>query len=115
VAELLQRVKVHFDFFNTVLDEDYSESLWAIIVDEKRGYYALDNIPFFLESYSYKDVVHAIPDNGRLLVQNLIEESGHSTLQIISFKPECKAAVTYRIIFPLMCLLKFNMVQLNRI
>jgi hypothetical protein len=93
VTDSLQRVKVYFDFFNTVLDEDYTESLWAIIIDEKKGYYALDNIPFFVESYSYKDVVYAVPDAGRLLVQDLIEESGHSTLQIISFKPDHKSEV----------------------
>ncbi|GAA4024319.1 DUF4265 domain-containing protein [Hymenobacter glaciei] len=93
MTDSLKRVKVFFDFFNTVLDEDYSESLCAAVVDEQKGYYALDNIPFFVESYSYKDVVYAIPEDGRLLVQDLIEESGHSTLQIISFKSDRISAV----------------------
>ena len=92
-----QLVKVYFDFFNTVLNEDYTESLWAIVVDESKGYYALDNIPFFVESYSYKDVVYAILENGRLTVQDLIEESGHSTLQIILFKPEHEPEVQQRL------------------
>ena len=76
-----------------MLDENYTESLWAIIIDEKKGYYALDNIPFFVESYSYKDVVYAIPNDGCLTVQYLIEESGHNTLQVTSFKPEYKSEI----------------------
>jgi hypothetical protein len=80
--------KVYFEFYNDVLEEDYVESLWATVIDREKGYYKLDNIPFFVTGYSSDDIVYAEIEDDRLVVKELIEESGNSTLQIICFQQE---------------------------
>lgn len=80
--------KVFFEFFNDILDEDYVESVWAAVEDEKEGLYKLKNIPFFVKSYSNEDIVHAELENNRLVVKGLVEESGNSTLQVFCYKEE---------------------------
>ena len=79
-------VKVLFYFFNDVLDEDYVESLWATIVDDKKGWYRLSNVPFFVTGYALNDIVYAVEENDSLVVQALVKESGNSTIQLIFFK-----------------------------
>ncbi|WP_073111267.1 DUF4265 domain-containing protein [Hymenobacter daecheongensis] len=69
-----------------MLDEDYTESLWAQVVNAEEGKYRLDNIPFFVKSYALADIVYAQLQNEELVVQGLVAESGNSTLQIIFFK-----------------------------
>jgi hypothetical protein len=80
--------KVYFEFYNAVLEEDYVESLWATVIDREKGYYKLDNIPFFVTGYSSGDTVYAEVEDGRLIVKKLIDESGNTTLQIICFQQE---------------------------
>lgn len=86
-------VKVVFRFFNTVLDEDYVESLWAEVVDQEKGLYRLDNVPFFVTSYSLGDIVLAEMEEGQLVVKGLKEESGNTTLQIMLLQADMKCAV----------------------
>lgn len=89
--------KVYFQFFNDILNEDYVESVWASIVDEKEGHYKLKNIPFFVTGYSSEDIIYTELEEDRLVVKGLIEESGNSTLQIISFKEENAGRVQQRL------------------
>ncbi len=81
-------VKVYFEFYNDILEEDYVEGVWAVIIDEDEGLYRIDNIPFFVKSHASDDIVLAVVENGRLIVKGLVEESGNSTLQIICFQKE---------------------------
>ncbi|WP_460611749.1 DUF4265 domain-containing protein [Hymenobacter seoulensis] len=90
---MVHRTKIHFRFFNTVLDTDYVESCWSIIVDQQQGWYKLDNIPFFLTSYALGDVVYAEDEAGQLVVKNLVEESGNSTLQIVCYQSSQTASI----------------------
>ncbi|RFP66668.1 DUF4265 domain-containing protein [Hymenobacter lapidiphilus] len=83
---MAESVKVSFHFFNEVLDEDYVESLWATVVDEKKGWYRLSNVPFFVTGYAFDDIVYAVEENDSLVVQALVEESGNSTIQLIFFE-----------------------------
>lgn len=80
--------KVYFEFFNDILDEDYVESVWAAVVDEKEGHFQLKNIPFFVKGYSNEDTVYAELEDDKLVVKGLVEESGNSTLQIFCYKEE---------------------------
>ena len=91
------RTKIHFRFYNTVLDIDYVESLWFIIVDQKQGWYKLDNIPFFLTSYAVGDIVYAEMEDGQLLVKDVVQESGNSTLQIICYQPSQTALIQQKL------------------
>jgi hypothetical protein len=61
------------------------ESLWA----EKSGDgYKILNAPFFVKNVSYGDVVSVELDDGELYFDSLLEESGHSTVQLIFFNKE---------------------------
>lgn len=86
-------VKVVFRFFNTVLDEDYAESMWAQVIDQEQGLYQLDNVPFFVTSYSLGDIVLVETEDEQLIVKGLEKESGNSTLQIMMMQADMKSAV----------------------
>lgn len=64
-------------------DEKYkTESLWAT----KRGeLYEINNIPFFINNIALKDIVSVEIDEDDLYFENLIKESGNSTIQLVSF------------------------------
>ena len=52
-------VKILFRLFSTILDEIRVETLWAQIVDEAKGLYKLDNIPFHLPLIACDDIIFA--------------------------------------------------------
>jgi|SRR6185312_11751572 len=61
------------------------ESVWAT----KRGsYYEINNIPFFAPNIALGDLISAEEDGGALYFDELIEPSGHSTIQLMIFKEE---------------------------
>lgn len=78
--------KIIFRFWNDILDEDYIEGVWAELVDEEKGHYKIDNIPFFVTSYSNGDIVKVEKESDELVVKELVEPSGNSTLNIKFFK-----------------------------
>lgn len=56
------------------------ESMWGEPVSNG---YRLDNIPFYAKEIALEDIVSAEPDaDGALWFSQLVEESGHSTVQI---------------------------------
>jgi len=95
--ESKEYTKVYFEFFNDILEEDYVESVWAAIVNEKEGHYKLKNIPFFVKGYASEDTVYAELEEERLIVKGLVEESGSSTIQIICFKEENAGEIQKRL------------------
>lgn len=59
------------------------ESVWG----EKAGkYYRIINIPFFAVNIAYGDIVSVEEENGQLYFDDLIEPSGHSTIQMIIYE-----------------------------
>ena len=89
--------KVKFLFYNEVLERDEVESLWANIIDGEKGFYRLDNIPFFVKNYASDDIVHAELIDDELVVTGLIEGSGNSTINIIFFNDKIKDDLLKRI------------------
>lgn len=76
--------RVRFEFYNDILDRDEVETMHADLVDEKEGFYKLDNIPFFVKGFAADDIVKAEKvDDGLPKVTELIEESGNSTINVI--------------------------------
>lgn len=72
-----------------------TESVWA----EKRGdNYKILNVPFFAPNIAYGDIVQVENDNGTLYFDELIEESGHSTIQIIIFDKENQSQIENEIV-----------------
>jgi len=60
-----------------------SETLWARRTPE--GLYELDNIPFYAQGVSWKDIVAAEPNTeGMLEFQRVAKPSGHSTIRIVA-------------------------------
>ena len=82
-------VKILFQFYSDVLDEWTVETMWAEIVDAQKGYYKLDNIPFYA-SAACGDIVYAEyeEDENRLLYKKTIRPSGNSTIQVVIMDKE---------------------------
>lgn len=77
-------VKIAFNFRSNVLEEWTVETIWAQVVDTKKGFYKIDNIPFYA-SAALDDVVHAEYDDveERLIYKETVEYSGNSTIQVV--------------------------------
>jgi hypothetical protein len=73
--------KVHF-VYSSLEGTVETESMWA----EKVGdYYKILNTAFFAGNIAYGDIVKVEDDDGDLYFDELIEASGHSTIQMIIF------------------------------
>lgn len=70
--------------YRNIEDEIAEETIWSKKLEN--GYYQIDNIPFYAPNLAYNDVISVEDDNGILYFDDLIECSGHSTLQIVFFK-----------------------------
>ena len=83
-------VKILTKYFSDVLDEIVVETLWAEVVDEEKGWYKVDNIPFYGAEFSCGDVVLAEYDEAEmcLVYRKVVEHSGNSTVQVVIFEIE---------------------------
>ena len=64
------------------LDEDkeiINESIWAKKVGDN---FQVENIPFYIKSVSFKDIVKVELIKEELIATEIIKESGHSTIRI---------------------------------
>ena len=78
-------VKILTKYFSDVLDEMVVETLWAEVVDEGKGWYKIDNVPFYGADFSCGDVVLAEYDEAEmcLVYRKVVEHSGNSTVQVV--------------------------------
>jgi hypothetical protein len=78
-------VKILFKFYSDLLDEETVETMWAEIIDESKGLYKIDNIPFYAPSLASDDVVFAEYDETeqRLTYRNIVEYSENSTVWVV--------------------------------
>lgn len=53
------------------------ESLWAEPIGE--DLFRIKNVPFYAEGYAYDDIVHAPRVKDELIVDHIVQRSGHST------------------------------------
>ena len=81
-------VKILTKYFSDVLDEIVVETLWAEVVDEEKGWYKVDNIPFYGAEFSCGDIVLAEYDEAEmcLVYRKVVEYSGNSTVQVVVFE-----------------------------
>lgn len=77
--------KILFKYYSTYLEEIVSETMWAEIIDEEKGYYKLDNIPFFGPLIATDDIFRAEYDETEkcFIHKETIENSGNSIVQIL--------------------------------
>lgn len=82
--------KIVFKYYSTYLEEIVSETMWAEIVDLEKGYYKLDNIPFFGPLIATDDIFHAEYDETEKLLMHkeTIESSGNSIVQVLVLDKE---------------------------
>ena len=52
-------VKILFRFYSNVLEQETVETMWATVVDKDKGFYRLDNIPFYGPIVASDDIVFA--------------------------------------------------------
>ena len=81
-------VKILTKYFSDVLDEIVVETLWVEVIDEEKGWYKIDNVPFYGAEFSCGDVVLAEYDEEEmcLVYRKVVEYSGNSTVQVIVFE-----------------------------
>ena len=78
-------VKILFRYYSNVFEQETVETMWAEILDAEKGYYKLDNIPFYGPPVSSDDIVFAEYDEAEkmLTYRNTVEHSGNSTIQVV--------------------------------
>ena len=80
-------VKVLFKFYSDVFEEWTVETMWAEIIDLDKGYFRIENIPFYA-SFACGDIIFAEHDYNEemLTYRELIEASDNSTIQVVITK-----------------------------
>ncbi|MBV8391380.1 MAG: DUF4265 domain-containing protein [Mucilaginibacter sp.] len=83
-------VKILFRYYSDVLEEETVETMWATIVDQKKGYYKIDNIPFYGPPVASDDIVFVEYDEDEqmLTYRETIEYSGNSVIQVVLMDDE---------------------------
>ena len=78
-------VKILFRYYSSVLDEWTVETMWADVVDEDKGFYKLDSIPFYGPLIASDDIFFAEfdEDEERLTYRKTIENSGNSIVTVV--------------------------------
>jgi hypothetical protein len=66
--------------FKNSQQEIQEENVW---VKKKGNHFVIDNIPFFAPNIALNDVISVEKDNDILYLEEIVEFSGHSTIQII--------------------------------
>jgi len=77
--------KILFRYYSDLLEDTVVETMWAEIIDLKKGYFKLDNIPFFGPLIATDDIFFAEYDEKeeRLVYRKTIESFGNSILQVV--------------------------------
>jgi len=80
-----KHVKILFRLYSSILEEMTVETMWAKVVNEEQGLYALDNIPFYPPVIASGDIVFAEYDSDEqmLAYRETREYSGNSTIHVI--------------------------------
>lgn len=71
------------------------EIIWVVKTDGNS--YKVDNIPFYAPNLALGDIISVENDQGVLYFDDLIEASGHSTIQIIFFDSKQSEKVINRL------------------
>jgi len=83
-------VKVLFRYDSPVLDEVTVETMWAFKVNEGKGIYRLDNIPFYGPPIAPNDEFYAEfdEDEGRLTYRYITKYSDYSVVLVVIMKDD---------------------------
>lgn len=92
-------VKILFRFYSEILNEESTETMSAEIVDEEKGYFKLDNIPFYVPKIASGDIIWAEfkTMDGMLTYRKTIQSSGNSTIHVIMVNDKYEADLIRKI------------------
>jgi len=69
-------------------DDSFDEEL--VKVKKRETSYEIADIPFFSENLAVGDLIDVEEDEGQFYFLDLLAPSGHSTVQMVLFRPECR-------------------------
>ena len=97
--------KITFKYYSNILEEEVVETMWCVIVDESKGIYKLDNIPFYGPLIASDDIFYAEfdEDEKRLVYKEVIESSGNSVVQVVILKEDFDKEIIRKEVFNLGC------------
>jgi hypothetical protein len=77
--------KILFRYYSDLLEDTVVETMWGEIIDLEKGYFKLDNIPFFGPLIATDDIFFAEYDEAEqtLVYRKTIESFGNSILQVV--------------------------------
>ncbi|MDR7211528.1 DUF4265 domain-containing protein [Flavobacterium piscis] len=77
--------KILFRYYSDLLEDIIVETMWTEIIDLEKGYFKLDNIPFFGPLIATDDILFAEYDEDEecLVYRKTIESSGNSIVQVV--------------------------------
>lgn len=78
-------VKILFRFHSNIFDEQMVETVWANKIDQEKGFYKIDNIPFYIPLVASEDIVFAEFDESEqmLTYRKTVEYSGRTVIQVV--------------------------------
>ncbi|ELR70826.1 hypothetical protein C900_03261 [Fulvivirga imtechensis AK7] len=79
-SKSLDHQKLCFRYFNEDTNAHEIEMLWCI---KSGNHYIVDNIPVYVPSVAFKDVVEGRKVNGELFATQILEVSGNSTVRVL--------------------------------
>ena len=87
--------KILFRYYSDLLEDTVVETMWAEIIDFEKGYFKLDNIPFFGPLIATDDVFFAEFDEEeqKLVYRETIEISGKSIVQIVILEKDFDGSI----------------------
>jgi hypothetical protein len=97
--------KITFKYYSNILEEEVVETMWCEIIDESKGIYKLDNIPFYGPLIASDDIFYAEFDDNEegLVFREVIESSGNSVVQVVILKEDFDKEIIRKEVFDLGC------------
>ena len=79
------QVKILFNFYSTIFDEQMVETVWANVINQEKGLFKIANIPFYIPSVASEDIIFAEFDETEqmLTYQETVEYSGRTVVQVV--------------------------------
>ena len=78
-------IEILFRSYNTILEQEVAETIWADLIQEELGYYKLRSIPLYTLQIASEDVVRAEWDDDEVMLtyRETITPSGNSTVWVV--------------------------------
>jgi hypothetical protein len=97
--------KITFRYYSNILGEEVVETMWCEIVDESKGIYKLNNIPFYGPLIASDDIIYAEYDETEdaLVFREVVENYGNSVVQVVILKENFNKEILRKEVFDLGC------------